>query len=177
MPLEIVNETETETENDATNSKLRLGYRRGLQHQFGCRFEMKNAQKPTRRSKIRKKEDKIQLKPKKHLGSLFLAWVLLFSGVSCFFFDFFISLFAWPVQCDSGSDVDGPVLELHLSAVNIFKGCLAGWEVETNLECPPWRQMSPKYRIEMSLAYYEVSGGLLKSSLRLSKVIQRVTWN
>jgi len=49
-------------------------YRRGRQHQFACRSEMKNAQNPTQ-----------QKKAKKHFGSLFLAWVLLFSGVGLVF--------------------------------------------------------------------------------------------
>lgn len=90
MPLEIVNETETETENDATNSKLRLGYRRGLQHQFGCRFEMKNAQKPTRRSKIRKKRRQNPAKTKETLGLVILSLSFVFFGGLLFFLGFFV---------------------------------------------------------------------------------------
>lgn len=103
-----------ETENDATNSVLRLGYRRGRQHQFACRFQNEKC------SKLGSK--------KKHFGSLFFCLGFAFSGVSflpaCD--SNFNSDLALAVDVDVVVVVDGhidrlgPALELHLSAVNIF---------------------------------------------------------
>lgn len=117
--------------------------------------------------KIRHKKKKT----KKHFGSLFLAWVLLFFGGLVFaWYEFGLGrgrgCGCGLLGCCWAYRSTWPSTWIALECCKYFLRLPARrLETETNLECPPEGRWAPKNWVEMSLAYYEVSGGLLKFSL------------